>query len=208
MTVYTQLTNSLSNLNVVPVVALNSEVDALRVAEALMRAELNCIEITFRTEAASACIEAVKKEFPEMIVAAGTVLSKEQCMTAIDKGSDFIVSPAINVEVVQTCQQQNVAIVPGVCNPQQIEQGMSLGLNTLKFFPAEIYGGTKLLKAIAPIYPVSFMPTGGISEDTWRDYLALPNVICCGGSWIVSNDLVNDGMWSEIESRARATLSE
>ncbi|MDX1474154.1 MAG: bifunctional 4-hydroxy-2-oxoglutarate aldolase/2-dehydro-3-deoxy-phosphogluconate aldolase [Reinekea sp.] len=197
----------ISHLPVIPVVALNSEDEAINVGRALMNAGLNCIEITFRTAQAAQCIGAIKKEFPEMIVLAGTVLNVEQAQQALDMGSDAIVSPAINEAVVRFAQANSVAILPGVCNPQQIEQGLALGLNVLKFFPATVFGGTDFLKAVAPIYNVTFMPTGGITADTWRDYVSLPNVACCGGSWIASAPLIAQRQWQAVEKNAKHTLA-
>lgn len=198
---------SLRSINIVPVVALHSVEDALMLGETLSSAGLNCIEVTFRTEQAAQCIEAIKSEYPDMLVAAGTVLNIEQAVTAIASDCDFIVSPAINPSVVEFCQKKNMAIVPGVCNPQQIEQGIALGLDLLKFFPAEVYGGIALLKAVAPIYPVTFMPTGGINTDNWKDYIDLPNVLCCGGSWIANDERVKDRDWNLIRESAAATVS-
>jgi 2-dehydro-3-deoxyphosphogluconate aldolase/(4S)-4-hydroxy-2-oxoglutarate aldolase len=200
------LLNKISHLPVIPVVALNSVDEAIQVGRALMAAGLNCIEITFRTKQAAECIGAIKTEFPGMIVLAGTVLNIEQAQKAIDMGSDAIVSPALNEEVVRFAQANNVAILPGVCNPQQIEQGIALGLKVLKFFPATVFGGTAFLKSVAPIYNVTFMPTGGIAADTWQDYVSLPNVACCGGSWIANSQLIAQQQWQEIEERAKHTL--
>jgi 2-dehydro-3-deoxyphosphogluconate aldolase/(4S)-4-hydroxy-2-oxoglutarate aldolase len=206
MSIYSDLRSRLANINVVPVVALTSVEEALSLGEALTNAGLNCIEVTFRTEQAAECIKALKEKYPSMMIAAGTVLTVEQSNTAIELGCDFVVSPAINPDVIRNCQWKEVPVIPGVCNPQQIEQGIALGLEILKFFPAEVFGGTKFLKSIASIYPVTFMPTGGIQASTWKDYLALPNVICCGGSWIANNELMASGQWQEVERSARATL--
>ena len=208
MTIVDALLKKIAHLPVVPVVALNSVEEALNVGRALMAAGLNCIEITFRTACAGDCIGAIKKEFPDMIVLAGTVLSVEQARVAIQMGSDAIVSPAINEAVVTYCQSQQVASLPGVCNPQQIEQGIALGLTVLKFFPATVFGGTGFLKAVAPIYNITFMPTGGITADTWKEFVELSNVACCGGSWIASNQLIAEGKWQEVEERARQTLAD
>jgi 2-dehydro-3-deoxyphosphogluconate aldolase/(4S)-4-hydroxy-2-oxoglutarate aldolase len=206
MTEYDELTQKLQGINVVPVVALNSIEQALKLGTVLTQAGLNCIEVTFRTQQAPDCIKALKNEFPDMVIAAGTVLNIEQAQVAVNLGCDFIVSPAISVDVVRYCQTQKVPVVPGVCNPQQVEQGIALGLTMLKFFPAEVFGGVNFLKSIEPIYPVTFMPTGGIKPETWKNYLSLSNVICCGGSWIASNELMENEQWKDVEERAAATL--
>lgn len=201
------LIEKLTKTPVVPVVALETVDQALNVVRALNLAGVNCIEVTFRTEAAPECIRVIKELFPEMILIAGTILSLEQAELAIAVGADIIVSPALNEEVVRFCLAEGVPIIPGVCNPQQVEQGIALGLSVLKFFPASVFGGVNFLKAIAPIYKVQFMPTGGITAETWRDYLALPNVVCCGGSWIASGPVITGEHWKEVESRARETLT-
>jgi 2-dehydro-3-deoxyphosphogluconate aldolase/(4S)-4-hydroxy-2-oxoglutarate aldolase len=197
----------LARFNVVPVVTLNSIDHADALAKALIKAKLTCIEVTFRTKNARDCMHHIKQNYPEILLGAGTVLSTELAQDALDIDCDFAVSPALNPDVVKFCQDKDLPILPGICNPKQVEEGIALGLSILKFFPAEVFGGVKFLSAISSIYPVKFMPTGGISHQSWRDYLALDNVICCGGSWIASNELIKKGEWDTISELAVQTNS-
>jgi len=123
---------------------------------------------------------------------------------AIGAGADFIVSPGLNPTTVKHCQQRGIAIVPGINNPSLVEQAMELGLDTLKFFPAEASGGIAMLKALSAVYPVSFMPTGGVSEENVSDYLALPSVLACGGTWMVPAKLIDEQRWDEIAALIKA----
>ncbi|MFB0954084.1 MAG: bifunctional 4-hydroxy-2-oxoglutarate aldolase/2-dehydro-3-deoxy-phosphogluconate aldolase, partial [Aeromonadaceae bacterium] len=127
-----------------------------------------------------------------------TILTSAQVDTALAAGADFIVSPGLNPTTVRHCQQQGIPIIPGVNNPSQVEQALELGLSTLKFFPAEASGGIAMLKALAAVYPVQFMPTGGISPSNLQPYLALPNVFACGGSWMVPSELIDQGDWTTL----------
>ena len=201
---YESLIEELKHVKVVPVVALHSTQEALQVAAALIASNLNMIEITFRTPQAGQCIKAIKEAYPNMLIGAGTVLNTAQLSSAIENGADFIVSPSLNEETVHECQRRKIPIVPGVCTPQQIEQGITLKLPLLKFFPASAFGGVTFLAAMSSIYPVQFMPTGGISATTWQEYIALPNVLACGGSWVASSSAIKEENWGEISSQASA----
>ena len=166
----------LSLIGIVPVIKIDRVEDALPLAKALIDGGLPCAEITFRTAAAKDAIAAISKEYPEMIVGAGTVLTKEQVDDAIEAGSKFIVSPGFNPEIVKYCQEKGCPIVPGINNPSGIEAALELGLTTVKFFPAEAAGGLKMLKAMAAPYgQLTFMPTGGINENNLLDYLKREN---------------------------------
>lgn len=188
----------LSALKVIPVIAINDAANAVPLARTLIENGMPCAEITFRTEAAAESIRLMRKEFPEMLICAGTVLTPAQVDEAMEAGADFVVSPGFNPTVVKYCQQRGVTIIPGVNNPSLAEQAMEMGLDTLKFFPAEPSGGVGMLKAMSAVYPVKFMPTGGVSLKNVNDYLGLSSVVCCGGTWMVPGDLIDNGQWDEL----------
>ena len=192
------LTDRLHQLRLLPVIALNRAEQAEPLGQTLLAAGLPAAEITFRTPVAAEAIRRLRTAFPELLIAAGTILTPAQVDAALAAGADFIVSPGLNPTTVRYCQQQGIPIIPGVNNPSQVEQALELGLSTLKFFPAEASGGLAMLKALAAVYPVQFMPTGGISPANLEKYLALPNVIACGGSWMVPGDLIDQGDWAAL----------
>ncbi|EKO3579084.1 bifunctional 4-hydroxy-2-oxoglutarate aldolase/2-dehydro-3-deoxy-phosphogluconate aldolase [Vibrio metschnikovii] len=197
------LEQRLAQIKIVPVIAINHAQQALPLAKVLMENGLPCAEITFRTEAAQEAIRLMRDAYPEMLIGAGTVLTTAQVDQAQQAGGDFIVSPGLNPTTVKYCQQRGIAIVPGVNNPSLVEQAMELGLRTLKFFPAEPSGGIAMLKALSAVYPVKFMPTGGISAANVQHYLDLPSVVACGGTWMVPTDLMDKGDWSAIAKLVR-----
>ena len=183
----------LAQLRLIPMVAIDKAEHADAFGEALVAAGLPVAEITFRTEAAEASIRTLAKR-GDLLVGAGTVLTTEQADRAIDAGANFLVSPGTNPQVVEHCLIRSVPIVPGVATPTDIELGLSLGLTTLKFFPAEQMGGIGMLKALAgPYAGVKFLPTGGITPEKLPAYLALSNVIACGGSWLAPRDALARG---------------
>jgi 2-dehydro-3-deoxyphosphogluconate aldolase/(4S)-4-hydroxy-2-oxoglutarate aldolase len=172
--------------------------DAIPLGKALVDNGMPCAEITFRTECAADAIAAMRQAYPEMLIGAGTVLTNEQVDQAIEAGVDFIVSPGFNPRTVQYCIDKNVPIIPGVNNPSLVEQAMEIGLRTLKFFPAEPSGGVGMLKALTAVYPVKFMPTGGVSMKNVDDYLSIKSVLACGGTWMVPTNLIDEGRWEEL----------
>lgn len=194
----------LKEIKIVPVIAINSADQALPLAKVLMENGLPCAEVTFRTEAAVESIRLMREAYPEMLIGAGTVLTAAQVDQAIDAGVDFVVSPGFNPTTVKYCQQRNMPIIPGVNNPSLVEQAMEMGLKTLKFFPAEPSGGISMLKALTAVYPVSFMPTGGVSPSNVTDYLAIKSVVACGGTWMVPTDLMDKGDWDSIAELIKA----
>ncbi|MGF1751546.1 MULTISPECIES: bifunctional 4-hydroxy-2-oxoglutarate aldolase/2-dehydro-3-deoxy-phosphogluconate aldolase [Vibrio] len=194
----TTLNEKLADLKVIPVIAINKVEDAVPLGKALVENGMPCAEITFRTACAVDAIAAMRKAFPDMLIGAGTVLTNEQVDQAIDAGVDFIVSPGFNPRTVQYCIDKNIPIVPGVNNPSLVEQAMEMGLRTLKFFPAEPSGGVGMLKALTAVYPVKFMPTGGVSLNNVDDYLSIPSVLACGGTWMVPTTLIDEGRWDEL----------
>ncbi|MCR9504323.1 bifunctional 4-hydroxy-2-oxoglutarate aldolase/2-dehydro-3-deoxy-phosphogluconate aldolase [Vibrio alginolyticus] len=203
----TTLNEQLANLKVIPVIAINKAEDAIPLGRTLVENGMPCAEITFRTECAAEAIRAMRAEFPEMLIGAGTILTNEQVDQAIEAGVDFIVSPGFNPRTVQYCLNKGVAIVPGVNNPSLVEQAMEMGLRTLKFFPAEPSGGVGMLKALTAVYPVKFMPTGGVSLGNVDEYLSIPSVLACGGTWMVPTKLIDEGKWDELGTLVRDAVA-
>ncbi|PMM35366.1 ketohydroxyglutarate aldolase [Vibrio splendidus] len=199
----TTLNEQLANLKVIPVIAINRAEDAIPLGKALVENGMPCAEITLRTECAIEAIRIMRKEFPDMLIGSGTVLTNEQVDASIEAGVDFIVSPGFNPRTVQYCIDKGVAIVPGVNNPSLVEQAMEMGLRTLKFFPAEPSGGTGMLKALTAVYPVKFMPTGGVSLKNVDEYLSIRSVLACGGTWMVPTNLIDEGKWDELGKLVR-----
>lgn len=196
--------DSFSKIGIVPVVVLNDAKDAYKLGEALMEGGLPCAEVTFRTEAAKEAIKIMSKEYPEMLVGAGTVLTIKQVDEAVENGAKFIVSPGINPKVVEYCVNNNIPITPGTCTPSNVETALEFGIDVVKFFPAEPSGGLNFIKAIAAPYTgVRFMPTGGINEVNVRDYLKYDRIIACGGSWMVKGDLIKAGEFDKIKELTR-----
>lgn len=197
----------IQSLGIVPVVVLNDAKDAAPLAKALREGGLPCAEITFRTEAAEESIRIMVQEYPDMIVGAGTVLTTEQADKAVEAGAKFIVSPGLNPKVVQHCQDKGIPIVPGVNNPGQIEQALELGLDTVKFFPAEASGGLNMIKSMSAAYTnMMFMPTGGINIKNLNEYLAFDKIVACGGSWMVKSDLIQNGSFEKIKELTREAV--
>lgn len=195
---------NLKEIGIVPVVVLDDAKDAAPLAEALIEGGLPCAEVTFRTAAAEEAIRIMSEKYPAMLIGAGTVLTIDQVNRAVKAGAKFIVSPGCNPQVVQYCQNIGVPITPGVQTPSEIEQALSLGLDVVKFFPAEPAGGLKMIKAIAaPYTALTFMPTGGINAQNVRDYLAYSRILACGGSWMVKGDLIKAGDFDRIKELTR-----
>ena len=199
----TSIDQQLAKLKVIPVIAINDLNDVVPLGRTLIENGLPCAEITFRTDCATQAIQQLRAAYPDMLIGAGTVLTIKQVDDAIEAGADFIVSPGFNPKTVQYCLDNNVTIIPGINNPSLVEQAMDFGLKTLKFFPAEASGGTAMLKALSAVYPVKFMPTGGISIDNIDDYLSIDSVLACGGTWMVPSKLIDQGCWQEIGELVR-----
>lgn len=190
----------MGKIGIIPVVVLNDAKDAVPLAKALCEGGLPCAEVTFRTDAAEESIRIMSEQFPEMLVGAGTVLTTEQVDRAVAAGAKFIVSPGLNPKVVKYCVDKGIPVTPGTCNPSDVEQAIELGLDVVKFFPAEAAGGLKMIKAMAaPYVGMKFMPTGGINASNVRDYLAYDRILACGGSWMVNGSLVAAGEFDKIK---------
>ncbi|CAH1543886.1 MULTISPECIES: bifunctional 4-hydroxy-2-oxoglutarate aldolase/2-dehydro-3-deoxy-phosphogluconate aldolase [Vibrio harveyi group] len=197
----------LKQFKVIPVIQINKVEHAIPLAKVLVENGLPVAEVTFRTEAAADAIKAMRDAYPQMCIGAGTVLTPEQITQAKDAGAEFIVAPGLNPNTVRRCQEINMPIVPGVNNPSQVEQALELGLNFLKFFPAEASGGIAMVKSLlAPYVDVSLMPTGGIGKSNVNDYLAIDRVVCCGGTWMVAPSLIENEQWDEIGKLVREAV--
>ena len=194
----------IEKIGIVPVVVLNDAKDAEPLAKALCNGGLPCAEVTFRTEAAEESIRIMTEKFPEMLVGAGTVLTTEQVDRAVAAGAKFIVSPGLNPKVVQYCIDKNIPVTPGIQTPSEMEKALEMGLDVVKFFPAEPAGGLKMIKAVAaPYTTLKFMPTGGINLGNVEEYLKYDRILACGGSWMVKGDLVSAGKFDEIEKMTK-----
>ncbi len=195
------------HMKIIPVVAIHEADQADALADALLEGGLPCAEITFRTQAAQAAIRRMAKR-GDILVGAGTVLTIDQVKQAVDAGATFIVAPGFNPKVVSYCLEQKIPMAPGVATPTDIEAALDLGLNILKYFPAEAFGGLSTLKAIsAPYTDVKFIPTGGINAENVGAYLAHPKVVACGGSWMVKSAFITDGQFDKITQLVREAVA-
>lgn len=186
-------------LGVVPVVVLDEAKDAVPLAEALVEGGLPCAEVTFRTEAAKESIRLMAERFPDMLVGAGTVLSRDQVDAALEAGAKFIVSPGFDGEIVDYCLEKKIPVFPGCISPSEVAQAVKRGLRVVKFFPAESAGGIGMIRAMAaPYVGIKFMPTGGINTRNLEEYLSCDKILCCGGSWMVKSEFVKNGEFDKI----------
>lgn len=202
------LTDKIYSIGIVPVIALENVEDAVPLAKALCNGGLPIAEVTYRTACAHDAMVEMKKACPEMLIGAGTVLTKEQVDSAIDAGAEFIVSPGLNPEIVQYCQSKGVPMIPGTSCGSDIEKAMSLGLDTVKFFPAEPLGGIKMISALAaPYNKVRFMPTGGVNAKNINDYLSNPKIVACGGTWMIDKNAIKEKNFDRIEALTREAVS-
>lgn len=189
------------NTGIVPVVVLNNVEDAVPLANALLKGGIDFMEITFRTECAAECIAKISKEVPEVVVGAGTVLNVEQEKLAVENGAKFIVSPGLDEETVTWAIGNNIPVIPGCVTPTEIMKAISLGLKVVKFFPADVYGGIKAIKALsAPFGQIKFLPTGGVSEANLKDFIENKSVAAIGGSWVCKKDDIANHDWDKITS--------
>lgn len=193
----------LRDLKLVPIVTLDDPDDAVPLARALADGGLPCTEITFRTDAAARALDRIASELPDILLGAGTVLAPDQVDEAKAAGARFVVSPGLNARVVERCKEVGLAVFPGVATPTEVEAAMALGLSTLKLFPAEPMGGARYLKAMSAPYgdAVRFIPTGGVDASNLASWLALPQVVACGGSWMVPRDRIRAHDFDEIRDR-------
>ncbi|KJG13656.1 bifunctional 4-hydroxy-2-oxoglutarate aldolase/2-dehydro-3-deoxy-phosphogluconate aldolase [Photobacterium iliopiscarium] len=191
-------------LRVMPVIQIEHAVDAVPLAKILVENGLPAAEITFRTAAAAESIRLIRAAYPEIVLCAGTVLTVEQVNAAIEAGADFVISPGFNPTTVKYCLTNNIKMIPGVNNPSLVEQALELGVSALKFFPAEASGGVNMLKSlVGPYSQVQLMPTGGVTPLNLGEYLAIPQVIACGGTWIAPTKAITNHDWDLIAGNVR-----
>ena len=193
---------------IVPVLVIKNVEDALPIAEALLAADIKVLEVTLRTPAAFDVISTIAKYLPEAVIGAGTVTNRDLLQKSYDAGAKFAISPGLTKDLLQAGKESNLALIPGISSISELMDGIDSGYDHLKFFPAEASGGVKALQSIGGPFPnIKFCPTGGININNVRDYLALPNVSCCGGSWLVSDEIVKQRNWQEITRLAKHALA-
>ena len=192
---------------IVPVLVINKVEDALPIAEALLAADIKVLEVTLRTPSALDVISTIAKELPEAVVGSGTVTNRQQLQQSIDAGAKFAISPGLTKDLLQAGNESEIALIPGIASISELMDAADLGYDHLKFFPAEASGGVNAIKSIGGPFPdIKFCPTGGININNVRDYLALSNVACCGGSWLVPNNVVESKNWAEITKLSKEAL--
>lgn len=202
-----QIIEQISHIGIVPVIAIDEAEKAVPLARALVAGGLPAAEVTFRTAAGEEAIRRIATEVPEMLVGAGTVLTTGQADRAIAAGAQFIVSPGFNPAVTRYVIDRGVLMMPGTASPGEMEQAMSMGLDVVKFFPAEQNGGVAKLKALAgPYKTLKWMPTGGVNAKNLADYLAFDQIVACGGTWMVKKDLIQQENWAEITRLSREAV--
>jgi 2-dehydro-3-deoxyphosphogluconate aldolase/(4S)-4-hydroxy-2-oxoglutarate aldolase len=203
-----RILEQIGRVGILPVAIISDETKAVQLARVLCESGLPAIEVTFRTKAAASVIKQIAADSSHIIVGAGTVLTTDQAQAAVDAGAQFIVSPGLSTKVIEHCIAKAFPVVPGVATPTEIQQALEYGLDVVKFFPAEACGGLQYLKAIsAPFKDLKFIPTGGIEQSTLLPYLQHPNVLACGGSWMVHPDLIDTGKFDEIGTLSRQAVS-
>ena len=207
MSNHADLNATIQSYGVVPVIVLTDPAQGAPLAEALSRGGLPVAEVTLRSDAALGGIAAIAKAHPDVLLGAGTVTSVEQVKAARDAGSAFIVTPGFNPEVVDFCLAESIPVFPGISGTGEIEQALSRNLKVVKFFPAEALGGVPMLKALSgPYRSLRFMPTGGIKPSNLDSYLSLPQVVACGGSWLVPKDKLVAGDYDGIAATVATTM--
>ena len=202
-----QLLDSLRNNRIVPLVQSNDSTTALKISEALLKGGLDVLEIVLRTDKALDCLEAIVKEFPQAHVGAGTVLNADQTQEVIRRGAGFIVSPGLDLSSIKVARAAGVSILPGIATATELQEAFNLGLNTVKLFPASLVGGPKILKAFSSVFGgIQFMPTGGVNPDNLLEYLSIPSVLACGGSWLTPKDAVESKNYDTITRLAAEAI--
>ena len=196
-------------IGIVPVIKIDRVEDAYPLGKALCEGGLPVAEVTFRTEHAKEAMRIMNERLPDMLLGAGTVLTKKQVDDALEVGAKFIVSPGLNPEIVKYCIEKNVPIIPGCANASDIETALSLGLTTVKFFPAEALGGLPMIKALAaPYVNVTFMPTGGVKENNVVEYLNYDRIVACGGTWMIDSKAIAEGNFEKVKSLTNSAVKK
>ncbi|SJN59562.1 Putative KHG/KDPG aldolase [Vibrio ruber DSM 16370] len=195
-------------IKIIPVIAIDKAEDIIPLGKVLAENGLPAAEITFRSDAAAEAIRLLRESQPDMLIGAGTVLNREQVIAAKEAGATFIVSPGFNPNTVRACQELGIEIIPGINNPSVVEAALEMGITTMKFFPAEPSGGINMVKSLlAPYTNLELMPTGGIKPSNIKDYLDIPRVIACGGTWMVEKSLIESGNWEEVARLTREAVA-
>ena len=203
----TGLIQSLESKRVVPLVQSEDPAIALKISEALLEGGLDVLEVVLRTDEALECLEAIAKEFPNAHVGAGTVLNADQSQEVLRRGATFIVSPGLDEASVRVANDAGVPILPGVATATEMQRAWNMGLRTVKLFPASLVGGPKIIKALSSVYrDVRVMPTGGVNPANLKDYLAVPAVLACGGSWLTPKDAIAKGDFAAITKLAKEAI--
>jgi len=203
-----ELNKILQTIPVVPLIQADDPEIAVRISEALAAGGLTVAEVVFRTDRALDCLAAVADRVPQMIAGAGTVLNAEQAESAVAAGARFIVSPGLDEGVVSVAKKRGVPVYPGIVTPTELQRAFNLGLEVVKFFPATISGGIPALKALSSVFrKMRFMPTGGVSPDNLAEFLALPAVLACGGSWLTPSDAIAAGDYDQITRLAEEAVA-
>ncbi|WQV58332.1 bifunctional 4-hydroxy-2-oxoglutarate aldolase/2-dehydro-3-deoxy-phosphogluconate aldolase [Helicobacter pylori] len=193
---------------IVPVVVIENIKDAVPLAQSLIEGGIPIIEVTLRSSCALEAIELIAKNVPKMRVGAGTILNLTQLEQAQNRGAEFLISPGLTIKLLEHAKKKDMPLIPGVSSSSEVMQALELGYNALKFFPAEYCGGVKLLNAFnGPFKGVKFCPTGGVSVDNMRSYLALENVVCVGGSWLTPKNLIQNKEWDKITEICKRALA-
>lgn len=202
-----EILQQLGALGLVPMIKIDDAKDAEPLAQALKNGGLPLVEITFRTAAAEESIRRICKTLPDVLVGAGTVLSVDQAERAVKAGARFIVTPGFSSAVVKYCVERQVPVTPGIATPTEIQMALDHGVDTVKFFPADTFGGIKALKAMAAPYSmVKFIPTGGINAQNLAEYIIFPKVLAVGGSWLAKDETIKAGKFDEITRLAREAI--
>ena len=199
------MVETLGKAGIIPVIVIEKEEQAVPLAKALVKGGLPVLEVTFRTKAAAAAIAAIRKEVPEAIVGAGTVLTVEMLKAAKQAGAVFGVAPGFDPAIIAEAKAQDFPFCPGIATASELSQALTAGCRMVKFFPAEAAGGVKMIKNLLGAFRftgVKFMPTGGVKPENVSDYLAVPEIVCCGGTWIVPKDALAAGDYATIEKLA------
>ncbi len=202
-----KILKKLSSIGIIPVVTINDVEKAVPLANALINGGIHCVEITFRTKEAEEAIKRITENVPKMLVGAGTVLNTEQADKAISAGAKFLISPGLNPSVVEYCIQKGYLMIPGIATPSDIERAINLGVNVVKFFPAEASGGINMIKSMSlPYSEMRFIPTGGINNNNLNDYLSFNKVICCGGSFMLDDNFIESNNFDEITKLCKQAI--
>ena len=204
------MVKTLGDAKIIPVIVIEDEAQAVPLAKALVKGGLPVLEVTFRTQAAAGAIAAIRREVPEAVVGAGTLLTVEQLKAAKAAGAVFGVSPGFDPVVVAAAKDEGLPFCPGIATASELSQALTAGCKMVKFFPAEAAGGVKMIKNLLGAFRftgVKFMPTGGVKPTNVAEYLAVPEIICCGGTWIVPKDALAAGDYAAIERLASEAVA-